>query len=65
MKLQVAVLLCFSISLSVAAPGCSGGYGKRSPGPCRNRNSGGGGAVQGRTGRTSNLQVEYKCNICR
>jgi len=55
MKLQVAVLLCLSISLSVAAPGC-GGYGKRSPGPCRNRNSGGGGAVQGRTGRTSNLQ---------
>merc|ERR1712061_663 len=55
MKLLVAVLLCLSISLSMAAPGC-GGYGKRSPGPCRNRNSGSGGAVQGRTGRTSNLQ---------
>jgi len=57
MKLLVAVVLCLGISLAAAAPGCggSGRYGKRSP--CgHNRNSGGGGAVQGRTGRTANLQ---------
>ena len=55
MKLQLTVIFV-CVAMAAARPGCGGRYGKRSPGCHGNGQQQATGAVQGRTGRASNLQ---------